>query len=92
MVLVLSSHDCVRWRLRRLPGAALEVVLLTGRSGSTVMGAENVPVIGIGGFHAFKRGAAGFRHLESQVRLYTGRSIANFRSCQATGSFDLGDF
>jgi hypothetical protein len=90
LVLVLSSHEAVPWRLSLLRGVALRAVLLSGRGGSTVTGAGDAPVARIGGYYAFRQGTAEFRHLESQVRMCTGHGIGRFRRFQAANSFDLG--
>ncbi len=90
VVLVLSSHQAVRWELTVAPGAALSAVLLSGYGESTVVGAGNAPVASIGGFYAFKRGSAEFKHLESEVKRCTGRNIEKFQSEYAGQSFVVG--
>jgi hypothetical protein len=91
LVLVLSSHEAVPWRLSLLGGVVLEAVLLSGQGGSTVTGAGDAPVARIGGYYAFRQGTAEFRHLEHQVRMCTGHGIGRFRRFQAANSFDLGE-
>jgi hypothetical protein len=90
VVLVLSSHQTVQWDLTIVPGAALNAVLLSGYGESTVSGAGRVLVSSIGGFYAFKRGSAEFRHLESEVMRCTGSHIENFQSAYAGHSFEIG--
>jgi hypothetical protein len=89
-VLVLSSHAAVRWRLACMPGAKLEAVLLSGYGDSTVSGAGTANVARIGGYYAFRRGSAEFRHLESEVLRCTGRAIAAFESQFAEHAFEIG--
>jgi hypothetical protein len=89
LVLVLSSHEAVNWRLALMRGVTLDAILLAGRGGSTVTGAGDTPVSGIGGYYAFRQGTAEFRHLESQVRVCTGHAIGEFRGFHAANSFDL---
>ena len=91
MVLVLSSHQTVRWEIGLAPEANLCAVLLSGYGQSTVVGAGDALVTSIGGFYAFKRGSAEFRHLESEVLRCTGRNIERFQSEYAGHSFDIGD-
>jgi hypothetical protein len=90
VVLVLSSHQTVLWRVDVLPGADLAAVLLSGYGESTVAGAGNAPVSSIGGYYAFKRGSAEFKHLEDEVLRCTGRNIENFQSVYAGDSFEVG--
>lgn len=90
VVLVLSSHQTVEWQLEIAPGAELEAVLLSGYGESTVAGADKALVTSIGGFYAFKRGSAEFRHLEDEVLRCTGRNIENFQSVYAGHAFEVG--
>jgi hypothetical protein len=90
MVLVLSSHQAVAWELDVTPGARLAAVLISGFGDSTVAGAGDALVSSIGGFYAFKRGSAEFKHLEQEVLRCTGRSIENFQSVYAGNSFEVG--
>jgi len=91
VVLVLSSHQTVHWEIALAPGATLKAVLLSGYGESTVSGAGSAPVSSIGGFYAFKRGSAEFKHLESEVRRCTGRNIGKFQSEYAGHRFEIGD-
>jgi hypothetical protein len=85
VVLVLSSHQSVSWRIERMPGTSLEAVLIAGCGQSRVFGAGDAQVASLGGFYAFRRGSSEFRHLEDHVRRLTGRGIARFHSaCSAT--------
>jgi hypothetical protein len=90
LVLVLSSHQPVEWRLSCQPGATLAALLLSGYRQSTVVGAEPTLVHRIGGFYAFRRGSAEYRHLESEVLRCTGRPIDNFQSMHSGSSFVIG--
>jgi hypothetical protein len=90
VVLVLSSHQTVRWEIALAPDATLSAVLLSGYGESTVAGAGNAMVTSIGGFYAFKRGSAEFKHLEKEVRRCTGRNIEGFQSEYAGHSFVIG--
>jgi hypothetical protein len=90
VVLVLSSHQTVRWQVDVLPGADLAAVLLSGYGESTVAGTGNAQVSSIGGFYAFKRGSAEFKHLEDEVLRCTGRNIENFQSVYAGNAFEVG--
>jgi len=87
---VLSSHQAVQWELALEPRASLRAVLLSGYGESRVVGAGDALVSSIGGFYAFKRGSAEFKHLETEVMRCTGRRIATFRSVYAGGSFEIG--
>ena len=78
---VLASDRALADRARRGRGAA--AVLLAGCGESTVAGARQVPVSSIGGFYAFKRGSAEFKHLEDEVLRCTGCGIENFQSVYA---------
>ena len=84
LVLVLSSHQSVRWDLESAPRAMLVAVLLAGRGESAVMGAGAVPVFSIGGFYAFRRGSQEFRHLENEVLRATGCTIHSFQRARAS--------
>jgi len=90
VVLVLSSHQTVHWEISLETGAALSAVLLSGYGESTVVGAGDAMVTSIGGFYAFKRGSAEFKHLEKEVRRCTGRNIEGFQSAYAGHRFDIG--
>ena len=90
VVLVLSSHQTVQWQLELEAGAALKAVLLSGYGESTVAGGGDALVATIGGFYAFKRGSAEFKHLEQEVLRCTGRNIENFQSVYAGSSFEIG--
>jgi hypothetical protein len=90
VVLVLSSHQTVEWQLELEPQADLEAVLMSGYGESTVSGAGTALVTSIGGFYAFKRGSAEFRHLEDEVLRCTGRNIENFQSVYAGHAFEIG--
>jgi hypothetical protein len=90
VVLVLSSHQTVAWELDLVPGAQLAAVLISGYGESTVAGAGTALVSSIGGFYAFKRGSAEFKHLEQEVMRCTGRNIENFQSVYAGNSFQAG--
>lgn len=90
VVLVLSSHQTVDWRLDVAEDAELKAVLLSGYGESTVAGAGMALVTSIGGFYAFKRGSAEFRHLEDEVLRCTGRNIENFQSVYAGHAFSVG--
>jgi hypothetical protein len=91
LVLVLSSHQAVKWEISLERGARLDAVLLSGCGESTVTGAGDARVACIGGFYAFKRGSAEFKHLEKEVRRCTGRDIERFRSEYAGHKFVIGD-
>ena len=91
VVLVLSSHQTVEWELTLAPGATLAAVLLSGYGESTVAGAGCALVSSIGGFYAFKRGSAEFKHLEQEVMRCTGRNIEHFQSVYAGDTFEIGD-
>ena len=89
-VLVLSSHQTVEWQLTLAPGATLAAVLISGYGESTVAGAGNALVSSIGGFYAFKRGSAEFKHLEQEVLRCSGRNIENFQSVYSGNTFEVG--
>jgi hypothetical protein len=91
VVLVLSSHQTVEWELEVAEGAELKAVLLSGYGESTVAGAGRAQVASIGGFYAFKRGSAEYRHLEDEVLRCTGHNIENFQSVYAGHRFEIGD-
>ena len=91
VVLVLSSHQTVQWEISLERGVNLEAVLLSGYGESTVTGAGDALVTSIGGFYAFKRGSAEFKHLEKEVRRCTGRTIEKFQSEYAGHRFVIGD-
>jgi hypothetical protein len=91
VALVLSSHQTVLWEVSLERGAHLEAVLLSGYGESTVTGAGDALVASIGGFYAFKRGSAEFKHLEKEVRRCTGRTIERFQSEYAGHRFVIGD-
>jgi len=90
VVLVLSSHQTVRWELELALGAEVQAVLLSGYGESTVTGAGGALVSSIGGFYAFKRGSAEFKHLEQEVLRCIGRNIENFQSVYAGSAFEIG--
>lgn len=90
VVLVLSSHQSVVWRLSPAPESRIAAVLVSGYGNSIVEGVGLERVHRIGGFYAFKRGSAEFRHLESEVLRCTGRNIENFQSVYAGSRFEIG--
>jgi hypothetical protein len=89
LVLVLSSHQSVEWHLSRAPGALVLAVLLSGFGSSTVLGVDPGTVHRIGGYYAFRRGSAAYRHLESEVLRCAGRTIEDFRSAYAESSIEI---
>lgn len=89
LILVLSSHQPVLWRLTLLAEANLRALMLSGFGRSMVVGAGNVAVHRIGGFYAFKRGSAEYRHLQSEVQRCTGGSIGYFQSLQVGSAITL---
>lgn len=90
VVLVLSAYQGVEWRVSCEHGSQLAAVLLSGFGPSTVTGTGNAVVRRIGGFYAFRRGSAEFRHLETEVLRCTGRTIENFQSSYAGSRFEVG--
>lgn len=90
VVLVLSSHQGVEWRISREADARIAAVLVSGFGASSVVGMQPGEVHRIGGFYAFKRGSVEFRHLETEVLRCTGRTIESFRSVYAGARFDIG--
>ncbi len=90
VVLVLSAYQAVEWRVSCEPRSKLVAVLLSGFGPSTVVGTGDAVVRRIGGFYAFRRGSAEFRHLESEVLRCTGRNIESFQSCYAGSRFEVG--
>jgi hypothetical protein len=88
VVLVLSAHQEMDWRIECVAGTRLAAVLVAGCGNSRVHGAGEVPVASIGGFYAFRRGSEEFRHLEDQVRRLTGQGVARFHSEYSAGGFD----
>jgi len=89
IVLVLSSHRAVDWRIELEPGAAVEAILLAGAGESTVSGAADALKTSIGGFYAFRPGSLEFRHLEDEVARCTKRGIASFESQTSGGLFEV---
>ncbi|HUQ12529.1 MAG TPA: hypothetical protein VM146_19645 [Steroidobacteraceae bacterium] len=89
LVMVLSSHQPVQWRLSVASGADVRALLLSGFGHSTVTGAQGVAVHRIGGFYAFRRGSVEYRHLESEVRRCTGHAIGHFQSLPVGDSLVL---
>ena len=87
IVLVLSSHQPVTWRVDLRPGARLLAVLLAGCGESRVSGAGDAVVQSIGGYYAFRRGSGEFRQLEDEVRRATGCAIGKFESASAATEF-----
>jgi hypothetical protein len=90
VVLVLSSHQPVDWRIEAAPGVDLRAVLLAGSGDSSVSGAPGIPVSSIGGFYAFKPGSLEFRHLELEVQRCTGCAVEHFHRTYAEGHFEVG--
>jgi hypothetical protein len=91
LVLVLSSHHAVDWRLEVERGALVEAVMLAGARESTVRGAGDFLVTAIGGCYAFRPGSPGFRHLEEEVLRCTRPAVGSFRSESSPGDFTVGD-
>jgi hypothetical protein len=89
MVLVLSSHQTTEWRLSIAAEADVRALLISGFGQSSVTGAVAVAVHRIGGFYAFRRGSAEYRHLQSEVLRCTGQGIELFQSLQVGTSLVL---
>ena len=89
VVLVLSSHQAVEWRISHAAGVVVMGVLLSGSGSSTVVGTGAGMVHRIGGYYAFRRGLPAFRHLESEVLRCAGRAIDHFHSAYAAGSIEI---
>lgn len=90
VVLVLSSHQPVSWKVEAEPGVDLRAVLLAGSGDSQVSGTGAIPVRSIGGYYAFKHGSLEFRHLEREVLRCTGCAIEHFYGAYAEEHFDVG--
>ena len=90
VVLVLSSHQPVSWKIEAEPGVDLRAVLLAGSGDSQVTGTDSVPVSSIGGFYAFKQGSLEYRHLEREVLRCTGCAIEHFYGAYAEEHFNVG--
>jgi hypothetical protein len=89
MALVLSSHQTIEWRLSIPAEADVRALLISGFGQSSVTGAGAVAVHRIGGFYAFRRGTAEYRHLQSEVQRCTGQAIELFQSLQVGTSLVL---
>jgi hypothetical protein len=90
VVLVLSSHQGVLWRITPAHDSRIAAVLISGFGVSSVEGVEAETTHRIGGFYAFRRGSAEFRHLEGEVLRCTGRHIETFQSVYAGTCFEIG--
>jgi hypothetical protein len=91
VVLVLSSHQPVSWRLELASGARLLAVLLAGFGESRVSGAGDALITSMGGYYAFRRGSREFQHLEDEVLRATGCVIGRFENALAAGEFRVGN-
>lgn len=89
VVLVLSSHQPVSWRIELEPGVDLRAVLLAGSGESRVSGAGDALITSIGGYYAFRRGSGEYQHLEDEVKRATGCVIGRFESALAAGEFQV---
>lgn len=89
VVVVLSAHEPVHWRLVIARGVTVCAILLAGCGESSVAGAGDAVVKTIGGFYAFKRELENFRHLELEVLRTTGSFIGGFRSLSGTRIFEF---
>ena len=69
---------------------ALTAVLMSGYGESTVAGAGAALVTSIGGFYAFKRGSAEFRHLEDEVHALHWPRHRELPVGYAGHSFEIG--
>ena len=73
----------------RLSAASTMSAWSSGGNHSTVAGVEDVPVISIGGFYAFRAGSEEFRHLENEVLRATGCGIHGFERGRADGVLEI---
>lgn len=89
-VLVLSSYEPVRWRLRLQPGSQLGLVLVSGYYPSTVDGAGDARVVAIGAGFAYSQGSGGYSGLNQNVMRYTGKGIDLFQGTYSGRQFSVG--
>jgi hypothetical protein len=90
LMLVLSSHEPVIWRITAGAGARVGHILLSGHGESAVVGLRGVEVTRIGGAYAYQLGAGGYAQLNGQVLQYVGRSIERFQGGYTGTSFSIG--
>jgi hypothetical protein len=89
-VLVLSSYEPVRWRLRLQPGSQLGLVLMSGYYPSTVEGAGDARVVVIGAGFAYSQGSGEYQGLNQNVMRYTGKGIDLFQGTYSGRRFSVG--
>ena len=90
IILVLSSHDPVRWMIITEEGARLAAVLVSGYHQSQVIGAGSVRIINIGGAYAYKQESSQYQTLDSQVYRNTGKRINLFQGRYGGKEFTVG--
>lgn len=90
IVLVLSSHEPVHWRVSLSSGAELRAVLLSGYHDSTVSGIGDVRVVNLGRMYAHEQGSGSFSQLQTEVMRWTGKPIESFQGRYSGNSFTVG--
>lgn len=89
-VLVLSSYEPVRWRLRLQPGSQLGLVLVSGYYPSTVEGAGDARVVAIGTGFAYSQGSSAYQRLSESVMRYAGKGFDLFQGAYSGSRFTVG--
>lgn len=90
IVLVLSSHEPVRWILRVEPGAKLAGLFLAGQGPSTIAGAGAMRAVMLGNVSAYQPDSPQFNALNQEIIKRTGKGIDIFQGRYDGGTFDVG--
>lgn len=90
IVLVLSSYEPVRWKLKIESGAKLAAVLVSGYYQSEVVGAGNARIISAGSAYTYEKGNQGYYALDREVKQWTAKHIDIFQGRYEGSSFSVG--
>ncbi len=89
IVLLLSSHDSVRWSLTVEHGATLQSILTAGPGASEVSGAGSVPVRHLASGGASQMNTPEYERLQSEVFRTSGSHIRRFQGVLVGGEFTV---
>lgn len=88
LVLVLTSYEPVLWQINT-NGRKISKILMSGYYDSTVLGADNTPVIKIGSGYAYKLDSAEYIQLKQGISQYIENPIQLFQGSYTGREFSV---
>jgi len=88
-VLLLSSHEAVRWTLNIERGAALKAILTAGPQAAEVYGAGAIPVSHVSNTDASRTDTPDYARLQAEVARAAGSAIRRFQGVLVGSEFTV---